>query len=154
MTSHAYQRCACIPYWHRHSDTILIYILTYTYWLYGLTGEELNVECVWQFEVLSVWQGQWGKERGGEWRQGHLKQPDCMCGNTDLIMPKKVKCLICVQELAGNDNISSMLRHLHSKHPGAAPNPAAAATGVTGLGKYICQLPRNIFWKDRLIFKC
>lgn len=57
----------------------------------------------------------------------------------DLIMPEKVKCLICAQELVFN-NTSSMRRHLRSKHktsPNAtAPAANGATTGVTGLGMY------------------
>ena len=47
----------------------------------------------------------------------------------DLINPKKVKCLICAQELTFSNNTSSMLRHLRSKHPETTPNTAAAASG-------------------------
>ncbi|XP_040924669.1 zinc finger BED domain-containing protein 4-like [Betta splendens] len=57
----------------------------------------------------------------------------------DLISPRKVKCLICAQELTYSSNTSSMLRHLRAKHPETTPNTAAtdasaAAAGGAGVG--------------------
>ncbi|XP_049899259.1 zinc finger BED domain-containing protein 4-like [Epinephelus moara] len=50
----------------------------------------------------------------------------------DLINPKRVKCLVCAQELTISNNTSSMLRHLRSKHSETTPKTAAAATAVSG----------------------
>ena len=49
----------------------------------------------------------------------------------DLLRSGKVKCLICIQELAYSNNTSSMLRHLRSKHPDTSPNPVGAGTSAS-----------------------
>lgn len=93
--------------------------ITYDVWTPCIEMNRWVSECVW--DNLKCCDSE--ERREGEWKPPKRARA-YVWQHLDLIMPKKVTRLICAQELAFNNNPSSMPRHLSSKRPDA-PSPAA-----------------------------